>query len=317
MLPNFSADSLDDVMRDIFQAIDAHGVQNRPTKGPNRELIGAHFRLSNPLARLSRTEGRGKIFSCLGEFCWYLAGRNDADFISYYIPEYLKLAEDGSLYGGYGPRLHCWKGQNQINNILALLRGKPDSRRAVIQLFDAVDISVDHKDVPCTCTLQFMVRDNALHMVASMRSNDAYIGLPHDVFCFTMLQEMVARTLSVNLGLYCHAAGSLHLYDKDDAAAKRFLKEGWQSTTSMPEMPCCDPAPAITRLLEAEESVRSGNTSINDLGDWEAYWADLARLLLIFRLAKNKDIAGVARVRSEMVSQVYNVFIDARLQNLA
>ncbi len=315
-LPFFSADSLDDVMRAVFQAIDEHGVPNQPSKGPNRELIGAHFRLSNPLARLSRTEGRGKIFSCLGELCWYLAGRNDAEFISYYIPEYLKLAEDGALYGGYGPRLYGWNGQNQIDNVLALLRVKPDSRRAVIQLFDAVDISVHHEDVPCTCTLQFMVRDNALHMVTNMRSNDAYIGLPHDVFCFTMLQEIVARTLSINLGLYCHTAGSLHLYNKDDASAKRFLKEGWQSTTIMPEMPRCDPAPSIQCLLQAEESLRSGNTSVQDLEDWDDYWADLARLLLIFRLAKNKDSAGVARLRSDMVSQVYDVFIDAKLQSL-
>ena len=53
-----------------------------------------------------------------------------------------------------------------------------------------------------------------------MRSNDVYLGLPHDVFSFTMIQEIVARLLGVEMGDYTHFAGSLHLYDEhaDDAA---------------------------------------------------------------------------------------------------
>ena len=163
----------------------------------------------------------------------------------YYLPDYEEMAEDGLIYGGYGPRLTQWKDQNQIANIVNLLNEKPESRRAVIQLFDAVDISVHHKDVPCTCTFQFMIRGNALHMVTNMRSSDAYIGLPHDVFCFTMLQEMIARILSTNLGFYCHVTGSLHIYEKHFVATKRFLNEGWQSSITMPEMPRGDPRPSI------------------------------------------------------------------------
>ena len=59
-----------------------------------------------------------------------------------------------------------------------------------------------------------------------MRSNDAFKGLPHDVFCFTMLQEIFARTLGVHVGVYKHAVGSLHLYDKDRQKANQYLKEG-------------------------------------------------------------------------------------------
>jgi thymidylate synthase len=38
-------------------------------------------------------------------------------------------------------------------------------------------------------------------MVTTMRSNDAYLGLPHDVFCFTMLQEIIARSLGREIGI--------------------------------------------------------------------------------------------------------------------
>ena len=70
----------------------------------------------------------------------------------------------------------------------------------MIQLFNAEDISSEHKEVPCTTTMQFFQRDGRLHMAATLRSNDAYKGVPHDVFCFTMLQEMIACQLGVELG---------------------------------------------------------------------------------------------------------------------
>jgi peptidoglycan/xylan/chitin deacetylase (PgdA/CDA1 family) len=42
-----------------------------------------------------------------------------------------------------------------------------------------------------------------------------------------MLQELIARALSVELGIYKHAVGSLHLYDRDRPAAEQFLGEAW------------------------------------------------------------------------------------------
>jgi len=82
-----------------------------------------------------------------------------------------------TVYGGYGPRLFEQRGHDQVGNVLDLLRSNPQSRRAVIQLFNAEDISRYHREVPCTTTMQFMVRDGRLHMLTTMRSNDAYIGL--------------------------------------------------------------------------------------------------------------------------------------------
>src|SRR4051812_41418328 len=104
--------------------------------------------------------------------------------------------------------------RNQFENVVALLRRKENSRQAVIQLFDGSDLAAAYKDIPCTCTLQFMIRDKRLNLTASMRSNDAFKGLPHDVFSFTMIQEIMTRTLGVELGDYTHFASSLHVYDE-------------------------------------------------------------------------------------------------------
>lgn len=180
----FSGKTLDDVLHRVIEDVIQYGTHIRPTKGDALEIPGVLLEILDPRARLSRTETRGRIFSGLGELCWYLAGSNEADFISYYIAEYEELAEAGEIFGGYGPRLRNWRGVNQLSRVIEVLKAKPDSRQAVIQLFDALDISEKHKDVPCTCTLQFMLRQGKLQLFANMRSNDIHWGLPHDVFCF-------------------------------------------------------------------------------------------------------------------------------------
>ena len=154
----FVEKTLDDIMRSTIKVITKYGEHNIPTKGPNKELTGVLIELTQPRSRLSRTETRGKPFSCLGELCWYLAGSNRVQFISYYISDYNNYAEGQKIYGGYGPRLFRNHGVNQIKNVTRLLNKNPNSRRAVIQLFDANDLAKPHKDIPCTCSIQFMVR---------------------------------------------------------------------------------------------------------------------------------------------------------------
>lgn len=314
----FVGGTLDDLMRDVIEAIISHGEPIYPTKGAAKELTGVSLKLTNPRARLSRTETRGKPFSCLGEFCWYLSKTNDLAFISYYIPEYNEFAEGNIIFGGYGPRLFNYGGIDQVANVIDLLKRKPESRQAVIQLFDVGDIVAIHKDIPCTCTLQFMIRQGALHMFTYMRSNDAYLGLPHDVFCFTFLQEIIARTLSVELGRYTHMVGSLHLYERNENAAKQFLNEGWQSTISMPEIPVGDPWPAIDFLRRTELAIRVNNlVNIDSLENLDSFWTDIILLLQIFRCKKENNLDRLKEFSDKLSSKIYRPFIEKIIQQLS
>ena len=211
-----SKKTLDDLLRAAFEKILDQGIRVKATKGSNTELAGVVLELQNPRARLSRTETKGTVFSCLGETLWYLAKTNRLDFIKYYLHDYSKFSDDGrTLYGAYGPRLFKLDGIDQIESVVRLLKKKRSTRQAVIQLFDAKDILKNRKDIPCTCSIQLIIRREKLDMFTYMRSNDAYKGLPHDIFAFTFLQEILARVLGVGLGRYWHAAASLHLYDDD------------------------------------------------------------------------------------------------------
>src|SRR5574340_730228 len=163
-----SAKTLDDLLHRVLQKLLTSRSRVRASRGGNVEIAGALLQLTNPRARLSRSESKRVLFSGLGELMWYLAGSNRVDFIKYYVSRYADESDDGvTVHGGYGPRLFRMHGENQVENVLKLLRRRPESRRAVIQLFDAGDLAVERREVPCTCTLQFMIRDTRLHLLTS------------------------------------------------------------------------------------------------------------------------------------------------------
>jgi thymidylate synthase len=277
-------ESLDDILMSLYQKLPRDGKINTGSRGKTYELLGLALRIRNPRARLSRSENRGKIFSALGELLWYLSGKNDLAFIEKYIPLYKKDAdEDGTIHGGYGPRLLAMRNSiNQLNSIIELLTQKPSSRRAVIQLFNAEDIASTHKEVPCTTTIQFFRREERLYMASTLRSNDAYKGLPHDVFCFTMLQEMLARRLGIELGEYYQFVGSMHLYTDDLVKLPEYIGEGYQKVAEMPPMPSDDPLEHVRLLLDCEHRIRNGEDFDVSTVFSDAYWADIARLLQAF-----------------------------------
>lgn len=82
---HFQEETIDDLMMSVYSALLASGKANEATKGKTIELLGCNLVLSNPRARISSSESRGKIFSCLGELLWYLSGTGDTEFIKYYI----------------------------------------------------------------------------------------------------------------------------------------------------------------------------------------------------------------------------------------
>lgn len=307
-------DSLDDLMRAALESVFDHGETVSPTKGPNHELRGVMLQLTKPRARLSRSESRGKVFSALGELIWYLSGSNDTNQITHYISPYSAYDEDGVIFGGYGPRLRG--GADQLTTVIGLLREKPSTRRAVIQLFEGADLLEPHKDVPCTCSLQFLSRAEGLDLIVCMRSNDAFIGLPHDVFCFSMIQELVARCVGVEVGQYVHVAGSLHLYEADAKDARRFLAEGYHETNEMPPMPGVDPMASVDEICAAEARLRSGSDPHSVTLPSDPYWADLARLLVVFELSRQGRADEVPLVASQMSTNVYKLHVADRLDRI-
>jgi thymidylate synthase len=82
-------------------------------------------------------------------------------------------------------------------------------------------------------------------------------------------------------------------------------------------MPAGDPWPSIDLMLQAESSIRTGRAFDEGILDGvDQYWADLIRLLQVFRSKKEKDAARIKELRRKMSSQVYSPFIDKVLDQL-
>jgi thymidylate synthase len=200
---------------------------------------------------------------------------------------------------------------NQVDNVITLLERKSTTRRAVIQLFNAEDIASEHREIPCTTTMQFIVRDEKLNLLVTMRSNDAVKGLPHDIFCFTMLQEMMAVRLSKKLGYYKQFVGSMHIYDADTSKAEAYLNEGFHRTVEMPTMPDGDPFRLITSLLDAERKVRSGEAVDASAVTDEPYWADVVRLLQAYYATG--DVDRLNKLKDDFVAPIYKEYLQGRM----
>jgi thymidylate synthase len=151
-------------------------------------------------------------------------GRDDSEMLSAYAPRYQEFSNDGKAMGAYGkrwthnPGIAC-KGRCRSSLRVArdLLLKKVEDRRAVVTMFDSGDIVEaergEWKDIPCTISMQFLAREGALHAQVSMRSNDAWLGVPYDVHCFCQVQALMAAALDLDLGQYTHVVGSMHLYE--------------------------------------------------------------------------------------------------------
>ena len=186
----------------------------------------------------------------------------------------------------------------QWDYVLNELRNDQDSRRAVIHIRSPWDSMNAKLDVPCTMTLQFLIRDQELHLVVSMRSSDIILGLTYDVPAFTMFQEQLANELGIGVGRYIHVSNSLHIYDRHFAMAESILspEEIGQSkleAIACGEMPVFDGKVPIDELMEFEDGLWKSKSSseIRELFDAFCmierddinYWIDFCKILIMKR----------------------------------
>lgn len=127
-------------------------------------------------------------------------------------PKFAEYREPtGQFWGAYGERVG-----HQVSCAVDKLKKDPDTRQAVVTLWDPLrDNQPGKLDYPCTIALQFQLERGKLCLTVTMRSNDAWLGLPYDMFQFTQLQLTVANLLVCSPGTYRHVAWSMHLYEEN------------------------------------------------------------------------------------------------------
>ncbi|HEX8317198.1 MAG TPA: thymidylate synthase [Longimicrobium sp.] len=191
--------------------------------GATAEILHVGMTIKDPRQRwiFTRTPAMNPAFA-LVEVIWILAGRRDAALPTHWNPVLPRFSGDAPEHdGAYGYRLRDHFGIDQLDRVYRVLDSAPDSRQAVLQIWDArVDLpfndgSPARPDIPCNVVAFPKVRNGRLEWLQVLRSNDLFLGVPHNIVQFTALQEVVAGWLEVEPGEYHHMSDSLHVYERD------------------------------------------------------------------------------------------------------
>jgi thymidylate synthase len=278
--------NFDQAIRDIcHQVVEDYDYQCEPRGQKIRERLAFTFTLADPQTRLVHSEARNANYGfAVGEFLWYWQGRTDLEMMLYYNKRMASFSDDGKhLESAYGFRLRKdtrdGSGHSQWDDVIETLLSDADSRRAVMTIYSPADmrraVSVGTKDVPCTLSLQFFIRNNCLNLHAVMRSNDVMWGLTYDLFSFTLLQECMLHELQIRgmkdlrLGQYHHTAGSLHIYENHFEMARKIYSDPWPPAhPAMPALTSIAGCGSLNELCEDEEKLRLGKIQSIDTGKY-------------------------------------------------
>lgn len=211
-----------------------NACETSPRGIKTRELL-AHqttIRMADPRVTLA-ARNIGEAFR-YAEAAWILSGDNRVSTIGPYAKMIKTFSDDGIRYfGSYGPKV-----VDQLSYVAQKIVQDSDTRQAVMNIWR--ENPGPTRDVPCTLSLQFLVRNGELHCVATMRSSDAWLGWPYDVFNFSMIAWAVCiyvRQISgqeYRPGFLFLTAGSQHLYESNFSAAKGVINDGTENDAGFP-----------------------------------------------------------------------------------
>jgi thymidylate synthase len=238
-----------------------YGEEHKPRGFPIREAMFVQTYITCPFDW--HVERELNLDYLRREFQWYLNGDN----------EDLRICEHGHLWeksvnrdltlcSNYGYYLFTRGG---LLKAVQSIRNDPDTRQAVVSIFNQFQhIKPGINDVPCTCSITFMLRNKKLHMGVHMRSNDLVYGLGNDAPCFHWIHSLAYWLLKedyedIQMGGYVHRADSLHVYERH-YELNRTIGNG--KGTWEPEK-----IPEIASTREARALI-SGETSKGEFSKW-------------------------------------------------
>lgn len=198
------------------------------------------------------------------EAYWILSGDDRVETIAPYNSRIKEFSDDGErFFGAYGPKI-----KDQLFYVVDKLVEDRNSRQAGLTIWR--ECPPKTKDVPCTVAIFFGIREQRLNCHVFMRSSDAWLGVPYDVFNFSMLSHLVCAYVNEKLeakvspGVLFLTAASSHLYQTNWDDAKRCLMF---KPEPQPETP--DEYSRNSELLMADLAALRDTPSGHPLRWWE------------------------------------------------
>jgi thymidylate synthase len=224
----FKADKLHQAWAMLAHTLVRDGKPVSPRGKETKEIVGVQLRFDgrqnvivNPVRDLNYR-------FMVAEWLWISCGRNDVGSIARYNKQIAQFSDDGIRFAGaYGPRI-----REQMPYVKKNLLSDATSRQAVIEIWRPSP--GPSKDIPCTLTLQFLLREDRLNVVATMRSSDVWLGVPYDAFNFSQIGNALAGALGVEVGEVVMNLGSSHVYAPNYDGAHDAILADKQETVQSP-----------------------------------------------------------------------------------
>jgi thymidylate synthase len=133
-------------------------------------------------------------------------------------------SKNGEINSNYGWAIYSSENHKQYWSVMLELLANPNSRRAVM-IYTRPTMHSDYcredmSDFMCTNAVQYLIRNNDLHAVVQMRSNDVVFGYKNDR---AWQHEVMGRLLDdlnskgdnrYGMGTLTWQVGSLHVYER-------------------------------------------------------------------------------------------------------
>lgn len=278
------------------------------------EILSQLLQIEKPHERVIVVPHRNNnIFALIAETMWVLGGRDDLAYLSHYLPRAIDFSDDGTTWrAAYGPRLRNWNGVDQFKEIARMLREDPNTKRAVMVIFNPQKDYVETKDVPCNNWLHFMVRDGQLHLNVTVRANDAVWGFGGiNSFEWSILHEMMAFWTGNQIGHLSWFVGTVHVYKRHFKTAEKIIHAfnnktlydfGFQSPKF--STPFSEFDHELNRWFAIEEKMRV-RTHSNLLHEIQQVPDDLLRNSLELLYVYNQHLQGASKEKiKELVEQL-------------
>lgn len=225
-----------------LQTIKHHYTETEFTRNGEAQVFGAPAIIehTHPQRRVLFDPVRdANPFFHFMEAIWMLGGRDDVGFPAYYAKNLANYSDDGdSFHGAYGQRWVHQFDVDQISAVIDMLKTDPETRRAVIAMWDPVDdLMANSKDLPCNTHIYFRNTQEGLTMTVCNRSNDMVWGmLGSNIVHFSILHEYIANAVGMGMGSLYQFTNNLHIYkgweDKYSLAPDRWYRQphdlGWE-----------------------------------------------------------------------------------------
>lgn len=225
-----------------------------PRSKPTKELLGVQLKINDLQNNVLVCDKRNLNYRFMvAEWLWIAKGRDDVAGVARYNSKIKEFSDDGVKFAGaYGPRL-----APQWEWVKKKIEQDANTRQAIASIWTPNPAS--SKDIPCTLNFQFLYRDERLNCIATMRSSDVWLGLPYDIFNFSMLTNTLANEMKLKPGWLQMNLGSSHWYQEhwiELNFTAQFLRSPIVQSSWEPWYPCL----TVKTSAEALEVLRDLST---------------------------------------------------------